>query len=60
HISATDDEVVPISENTDVLEKRYKKLGGNIKVIRHPGKHHPHGLSDPKPVVDFIWSNLIA
>lgn len=54
HVSATDDEVVPISENTDILEKRYKGLGGMIKVIRHPGKHHPHGLENPDPVIEFV------
>ncbi|MCF6175019.1 MAG: hypothetical protein L3J71_04590 [Victivallaceae bacterium] len=54
HASATEDEIVPISENTDILEARYKALGGNIKVIRHPGKHHPHGLENPEPVINFI------
>lgn len=49
------DEVVPVSENIDVVEKRYKELGGKIEVIRKPGgKHHPHSLQDPKPIVDFI------
>ncbi len=48
------DEVVPVSENIDVVEKRYQALGGKIKVIRKPGgKHHPHSLVDPKPIVDF-------
>lgn len=49
------DEVVPVSENIDVVEKRYKELGGLIEVIRKPGaKHHPHSLPDPAPIVDFI------
>ena len=48
------DEVVPTGENIDIVEKRYKALGGNIQVIRKPGcKHHPHSLPDPKPIVDF-------
>ena len=43
-----------VSENIDVVEKRYRELGGKIKVIRKPGgKHHPHSLVDPKPIVDF-------
>jgi hypothetical protein len=25
------DEIVPLAENTAVVERRYKKLGGNIK-----------------------------
>jgi pimeloyl-ACP methyl ester carboxylesterase len=49
------DEVVPVSENINVVEKRYRELGGKIEVIRKPGgKHHPHSLPDPKPIVDFI------
>lgn len=48
------DEIVPVSENIDVVEKRYQALGGKIQVIRKPGgKHHPHSLPDPSPIVDF-------
>ncbi|MCW1925770.1 GDSL-type esterase/lipase family protein [Luteolibacter arcticus] len=49
------DEVVPVAENIDLVETRYRKLGGEIQVIRKPGgKHHPHSLPDPKPIVDFV------
>ncbi|HEX4142039.1 MAG TPA: alpha/beta fold hydrolase [Pirellulales bacterium] len=49
------DEVVPIEENTRLVEQRYKKLGGSITVIAKPGvKHHPHSLSDPTPIVNFV------
>jgi hypothetical protein len=42
-------------DNTLVIEKRYKKLGGKIKVIVEKGKgHYPLSPVDPKPVVDFI------
>lgn len=48
------DEVVPVEENIDLLEKRLKEFGGSIEVIRKPGgKHHPHSLPDPAPIVDF-------
>ncbi len=41
--------------NTLVIEKRYKKLGGKIKVIVENGKgHYPLSPKDPRPVVDFI------
>ena len=51
------DEVVPVSENIDLVEKRYQTLGGKIEVIRKPGgKHHPHSLRDPAPIVDFVVS----
>ena len=49
------DEVVPVNENIDVVEKRYLALGGKIEVIRKPGnKHHPHSLKDPTPIVNFV------
>jgi pimeloyl-ACP methyl ester carboxylesterase/lysophospholipase L1-like esterase len=49
------DEGVPVKENIDVVEERYKKLGGNIEVIRKPGgKHHPHSLPDPAPIVEAV------
>jgi len=49
------DEVVPVQENIDIVEKRYLALGGSITVIRKPGgKHHPHSLKDPQPIVDFV------
>ena len=49
------DEVVPVKENIDLVEERYKKLGGKIEVIRKPGgKHHPHSLKDPALIVEFV------
>jgi hypothetical protein len=38
-----------------LAEKIYKELAGVIEVIHKPGVgHHPHGLDDPTPVVEFI------
>ena len=54
HVAATDDQIVPYEENTAVLAQRYRNMGGRIKVITHPGLHHPHGLENPTPVVEFI------
>jgi len=55
HVIGDADKTVPVSENTAVIEKRYKELGGVIKVIAKKGvAHHPHSLKDPKPIVDFI------
>jgi pimeloyl-ACP methyl ester carboxylesterase len=55
HLCGDADEVVPYPENTVILKERYEKLGGSITVIVKPGfKHHPHGLDDPTPIVDFI------
>ena len=42
-------------DNTSVVEKRYKELGGVITVIVKEGEgHYPLGPRDLKPVVDFI------
>ncbi len=43
HVVGDADKVVPVAENTAVVEKRYKELGGLIKVIHKKGVgHHPH------------------
>ncbi len=55
HVCGDADEVVPHEENTALLKERYEGLGGQITVIIKKGfKHHPHGLDDPAPLVDFI------
>lgn len=58
HVVGDADDVVPVAENTAIVEERYKKLGGTIEVVHKPGVgHHPHGIGsekDRKPVVDFI------
>ena len=49
------DNVVVYQENGKVFEDYYKEHGGTIKVI---GKsmvgHHPHGLDDPTPIIEFV------
>lgn len=59
HVYGEADDVVPWEENTGVVADRYRKLGGQITLIGKPGVgHHPHGLSDPAPVVEFILKHL--
>jgi pimeloyl-ACP methyl ester carboxylesterase len=49
------DTTVPFAENTAILEKRFRELGGTIQVILKPGgEHHPHSLKDPAPIVEFL------
>ncbi|WP_082361256.1 GDSL-type esterase/lipase family protein [Bacillus sp. FJAT-28004] len=46
---------LPIAENTLPFEKRYRELGGTIKLIVKPGVgHHPHSLEQPEPILAFI------
>lgn len=59
HLAGDADEVVPYEENTVVIRDRYEKLGGDITVIVKKGmKHHPHGLDDPTPAVDWVMKHL--
>ena len=49
------DKVVPVAENTAILQERYEKLGGPITVIVKDGVgHHPHSLKDPSRIVAFV------
>jgi lysophospholipase L1-like esterase/pimeloyl-ACP methyl ester carboxylesterase len=55
HVVGSVDVVVPVDENTALFEQEVKRLGGDITVIykRNVG-HHPHSLTNPQPIVDFI------
>jgi pimeloyl-ACP methyl ester carboxylesterase len=47
-----------LKTNTQVVEKRYRQLGGRITVLVAEGEgHFPLSRKDPKPVVDFILSH---
>jgi pimeloyl-ACP methyl ester carboxylesterase len=55
HVAGDADEVVPYEENTVVLRGLLEKLGGDYREITvSGGKHHPHGLPDPTPIVEFL------
>jgi pimeloyl-ACP methyl ester carboxylesterase len=55
HVYGDADDVVPWKENTGLIADRYKALGGDITLIAKPGVgHHPHGLEDSTPIVEFI------
>lgn len=55
HVFGDTDDVVPWDENTGVIAERYKQLRGEIELIRKPGVgHHPHGLEDSTPIIEFI------
>lgn len=49
------DQTVPHKENSEVVYERYKALGGPVERIVKAGQdHHPHGLTDPAPIVAFF------
>ncbi len=58
HVCGLADDVVPYSENSEILAKNFKNAGGEIELILKEGVgHHPHSLENPKPIVDFILKN---
>ena len=49
------DDVVPYSENGAILERYYREKGGTLVSIGKRGcGHHPHGLEDCTPIIDFV------
>lgn len=60
HVVGDVDDIVPMEENTVVLKQRYEKLGGHVELIVKKGVgHHPHSLSDPTPIVDYILAHRL-
>ena len=58
YLTGAKDDVVPYAENGARMKAHYDTLGGTFTVIRREAEgHHPHGLDDPTPVVDFIASH---
>ncbi len=54
-VSGDSDKTVPFCENGQLLYDYFKAHGGNIELIIKPGgDHHPHGLPDNTPIVEFI------
>lgn len=61
HVYGDADDVVPWDENTGLIAERYRKLGGEITLISKKGVgHHPHGLEDSTPIVEFISKHCVA
>jgi alpha-beta hydrolase superfamily lysophospholipase len=58
HVCGDADDVVPLEENSGIIKSRYEAMGGKMELILKAGAgHHPHGLADPLPIVDFITRN---
>jgi hypothetical protein len=55
YVAGAKDNAVPYAENGARMEDIYKKSGGSFQLFRREDEgHHPHGLSDPTPIVDFV------
>ena len=54
-VSGDSDTIVPFCENGQLLYDYFKANDGNIElIIKLGGDHHPHGLADNKPIIEFI------
>lgn len=57
-VAGDSDEIVPFEENGVFIKNAYLKAGIPFEYYIKKGcNHHPHGLFDPAPVVDFIMRN---
>lgn len=56
HAAGDADRLLPFDENTGLVVRRYRALGGDGDVIvKHVG--HVSGVDDPTPVIEFIASH---
>lgn len=54
-VAGGSDDVVPYCENGLFLQQAYEGAGLDIEVYIKPEcNHHPHGLEDPAPVLNYI------
>ena len=54
-VYGTSDEVVPAVENAEILLEYYHSKGTPIRAWRRPSYgHHPHGLEDPRELIEYI------
>lgn len=54
-VAGNSDMTVPYDENGLFLERAYRKTDIDFEVYIKAGcDHHPHGLENPEPVIDFI------
>lgn len=54
-VAGDSDRAVPYTENGYFVEKAYKEAGIPFELhIKKGCAHHPHGLEDPSPIIEFI------
>lgn len=54
-VHGTADSLVPYVDNAEPVVKFWEKSGGRFRVFAKPGgEHHPHGLPDPRPLIELL------
>ncbi len=58
-VAGDSDVVVPFVENGIFVQRALENAGIDVEVYIKPGcDHHPHGLDNPEPVVEFILQHV--
>ena len=53
----TADKTVPFEDNAAHVIKLWQDNGGRVKLFpKEGGDHHPHGLPDPKPLIEVLMA----
>lgn len=61
HVYGEVDRTVPHTENTEIVARKYAETGTEMLLVPKPGvDHHPHGLEDVTPIVDFMLRYTIG
>jgi pimeloyl-ACP methyl ester carboxylesterase len=54
-VHGTADRTVPYVDNAKPVVEFWEKSNGRFKIFpKEGGDHHPHGLPDPKPLIDLL------
>ena len=54
----TADKTVPFEDNAAHVIKFWQDNGGRVKLFpKEGGDHHPHGLPDPKPLIEVLTAD---
>ena len=57
-VTGEDDLVVPVQQHINIIEERFRNLGGKITLCRRKSwGHHPHGLDDRSELLAFMVEN---
>ena len=50
---------VPHCENAEILAEAYRRAGAPfLYIVKHGCAHHPHSVSDPAQICDFIEKHI--
>ena len=64
HVVSPVDQVVPANENSLILEKKYRELGGSVTILsnqkgKYSCKGHHFPLDDPEQIANFIFDHTV-